>query len=142
MSERCSFTSEYIYDREDYNKLRKLFEEKGNDKYLCIAPPATWASTEYYVVHIKEGYTETRKKEKPEVHEMPIIAGKTGGLGPSSEICDEVAKVIKGVKTNFPVRFIITEDSHDGLYVLDKDADGVLSLSYIGKDTIEDNEVW
>lgn len=43
MSERSSFTSEYIYCTPDYEAIRKAANEWGNSKYLNFAPPTSWA---------------------------------------------------------------------------------------------------
>ena len=58
MSERMGFTSNYIYDIEDYKKLRKKFEEYGNSKWMCLAPEAKWGEDEV----------------------MPLIQGRLGDI--------------------------------------------------------------
>lgn len=118
MSERCAFTSEYIYNDEDYKTIRKAFENRGNDKYLCIAPPAKW----------NNGINDI---------EVTIVQGKTGALSATYEICEEIEIVLNGLKTNNPVRFFITEDSDGGLYVLNKDEDGEVTSYYVDKETIK-----
>lgn len=55
MSERASFTSEYMYNTDDYNRIRNALNWKS--KYLCIAAPAKWGN-----------------------NEMPIVQGKVGSL--------------------------------------------------------------
>lgn len=122
MSERCAFTSEYIYSDEDYKTVREAFENIGNDKYLCIAPPAKWNNGEKDI-------------------EMPIIQGKTGALSSTYEICEGVEEVLDGLKTNFRVRFFIIEDGGEGLYVLDNDVYGDVASYYVDKETIEKGEI-
>lgn len=122
MSERCAFTSEYINSDEDYKTVREAFENIGNDKYLCIAPPAKWNNREKDI-------------------EIPIIQGKTGALSATYEICEEVENVLDGLKTNNPVRFFIIEDCEEGLYVLDKDEYGDVASYYVDKETIEKGEI-
>ena len=55
MSERASFTSEYMYNTDDYNRIRNALDCKS--KHLCIAAPAKWGN-----------------------NEMPIVQGKVGSL--------------------------------------------------------------
>ena len=89
MSQRSSFTSEYIYCDEDYESIKKAAKEWGNGKYLCFAPPAKWGD-----------------------NEMPIIQGKVGELYPTGE-----ARTLREFMDTFEVKhnvtFIILPESHD-----------------------------
>lgn len=89
MSERSSFTSEYIYYTPDYEAIRKAANEWGNGKYLNFAPPASWAD-----------------------NEMPIISGKVGGLHPR-ECIFILKEFFDTFEVLYPVTFIIVRDGHD-----------------------------
>lgn len=93
MSQRSAYTSEYIYSWSDYEVLRKKAEEEGNEKYLNFAPPAKWSN----------GSQE---------FEMPIIQGKIGADGPGFEY-EVLAAFLRGVKTEYPVSFVIIPEGHD-----------------------------
>ena len=78
MSERGSFITEYIYCIKCFNEVKKIL--LANDKYLCSRIIPSW---------VREG------------EELPIIAGKIGGLYSGEEIDvfeeeyrKEIAKVI------------------------------------------------
>lgn len=107
MSERCSFTSEYIYNEEDYKKLKEVLS-RHKDKYLCTSPPAEWRTE-------KENF------------EMPIIQGKTAGTCVGDEWMS-LEDVLDGVTTEGKVRFVALTDSpklnNVSIYVLDKYPDG------------------
>ena len=81
MSERGSFTTEYIYDGEDYESIRKALDHKN--KYLCVSPPANW------------GYGEE-----------PIVSGKVGDLTMNDEWMT-VYEALDGVKTNKDVKVVV-----------------------------------
>lgn len=107
MSERCSFTSEYIYNKEDYKKLKEVLS-RHKDKYLCTAPPVEW---------------HTEKED----FEMPIIQGKVAGTCVGDEWMN-LGDVLDGVTTEEKVRFVVLADSPEqdnvSIYVLDKYPDG------------------
>lgn len=88
MSQRSSFTSEYIYCYDDYQILREKATKEANHKYLCVAPPAVWCD------------------------EMPIIQGKIGCFAPGMEYL-ELQDFLYGVKTKYPVTFLILPEGHD-----------------------------
>lgn len=89
MSERSSFTSEYIYYTPDYEAIRKAANEWGNGKSLNFAPPASWAD-----------------------NEMPIISGKVGGLHPR-ECIFILKEFFDTFEVQRPVTFIIVRDGHN-----------------------------
>lgn len=93
MSNRSSFTSEYIYSREDYKTIRKRANECGNDKYLNFAPPASWSNGK-------------------ETFEMPIISGKVGAFFRGEEV-NILREFLESFKVNNPVTFIIIPEGHD-----------------------------
>ena len=108
MSERMGFTSNYIYDIEDYKKLRKKFEEYGNSKWMCLAPEAKWGEDEV----------------------MPLIQGKLGDI--SGSVLDwSLWEILEGVETNSMVRFIVTGDTFGGVYALTKNPDGTIEENFI-----------
>lgn len=53
MSERASFTSEYMYNTDDYDRIRAALD--CNSKHLCIAPPTKWGNNEMPIVQGKVG---------------------------------------------------------------------------------------
>lgn len=114
MSERCSFTSEYMYNKHDYKKLRKIFSERNqNGKFLCIAPPVKWSNS------IEE-------------FEMPIIQGKTASMSVGEEH-EALKDILQGVETEGTVRFVILTDDSDYDTMLLKDADGNVNVFDIMK---------
>lgn len=112
MSERCSFTSQYIYDKKDYETLKKLFQAR-KDKLICTAPPSCWGGLE-----------------------MPIIQGKTIGWGKGDEY-EILMDFLSGVKTEEAVRFTIMCDSESlRLVILEKSPDGEVSFRYIEEEDL------
>lgn len=121
MSQRSSFTSEYIYCYEDYKSIKKASEEWGNGKYLCFAPPAKWDD-----------------------NEMPIIQGKVGALYPTGE-AQSMLEFMDAFEVKNKVTFIILPEGHDfnsnptSIIKLTKYPNGkVFRTDYKGID--EDNE--
>lgn len=109
MSDRCSFTSEYIYNWNDYKRLKDVFSGHQT-KYLCVAPPAEWSNGE-------------------ETFEMPIIQGKAYGSGAGDE-WEILDNMLDGLVTEDRVRFVILTDTpkegRTAMYVLDKRPDGIV----------------
>lgn len=101
MSERGSFTTEYIYNDEDYKIIREALDQKR--KYLCIAPPATWSN---------ENGT----------FEMPIVSGKVGELTSGWEY-KTLENALENVKTHNEVRVIVMCDAGD-IYLITKTPEG------------------
>lgn len=87
MSERGSFVTEYIYDEEDYLKIRKALDK--DNKYLCVSPPCYWGD----------------KK-----NELPIVSGKVGALSCDGEI-DVLADALVGITTDSSVDILVYCDS-------------------------------
>lgn len=83
MSDRVSFTSEYMYAVADYQKLRARAESWGNSKYLCFAPEAKWGE-----------------------NSMPILQGKIGVISGDAPY-DPLCEFLRGVETEYPVSFLI-----------------------------------
>lgn len=100
MSERASFTTEYIYNDEDYKIIREALDKKG--KYLCISPPATWSNED-------------------ETFEMPIVSGKVGELTEGWEY-KTIIECLKYVKTKHMIRIVVMCDCGD-IYLLCKEPD-------------------
>ena len=103
MSERSSFTSDYIYDPVTYRAVRECLEKNGGDKYLCVAQaPAYDMDGRHF--------------------ELPIISGKLGTTSPGTEwlVLDEV---LQGFVTDSPVRFVILCDS-GAIQLVTKHPDG------------------
>lgn len=88
MSQRGSFTTQYIYNDADAEIVRKALDRKS--KYLCISPPATWSNG-----------TETFR--------MPIISGKVGGLCSGDEWL-ELFEMFEDLKTEQPVAAVVMCD--------------------------------
>lgn len=101
MSERGSFTTEYIYNDEDYKIIREALDQKR--KYLCISPPATWSNGD-------------------ETFEMPIVSGKVGELTSGWEY-RTLEDALENVKTHNEVRIIVMCDSGD-IYLMTKTPEG------------------
>ena len=108
MSERGSFTTEYIYDNDDYKIVRKALDLKS--KYLCISPPATWNSG-------KEHF------------EMPIVSGKVGDLCPNCEWLTIVDK-LENVKTHNAIKIVVMCDSGN-IVLLTKTPEGEIDYQKI-----------
>ena len=140
MSERCAFTSEYIYNDEDYKTLRNAFKDR-NDKYLCVSTAAKYVSETYYEIDDESKRFIEKTKEIPDVFEMPIIQGKTAALSDDWEICSEIENVLNGIKTNDPVRFFVIRDGGKGLYVVEKNTEGEVTLYYIDEQAIKKGEL-
>lgn len=94
MSERMSFTSEYIYSPDDYKKLREVFEAHENSKYLTLAPESEWSNG-------------------VDVFKEPIIQGKLGCISefPSQWI---LYHILEGVETKERIRFVVMKDTYAG----------------------------
>ena len=120
MSERMSFTSEYIYSDEDYMSLRALFEEGGDSKYLCLAPVAKWSNG-------------------IEVFEMPIIQGKLGEMN-HIPCCWYIVDMLDGFRTKYEVKFVVINDSFGGVTIIKKSPEGKLKILSISEEQIDDEE--
>lgn len=120
MSERMSFTSEYIYSDEDYKSLRSLFEKDGDSKYLCLAPVAKWSNG-------------------IEVFEMPIIQGKLGEMN-HIPCCWYIVDMLDGFRTKHEVKFVVINDSFGGVTIIKKSPEGKLKILSISEEQIDDEE--
>lgn len=103
MSERGSFVTEYIYCDKCFAALKKLLV--SNDKYLCSRTISSWHSKPFMFLF--------NKKE-----ELPIIAGKVGGLYSGEELNTfefelnpKIAKVIC-----HPVRIAVLAESGEQIF--------------------------
>ena len=114
MSERMGFTSNYIYNDEDYKKLRKKFEDYGNSKWMCLAPEAKWGKDEV----------------------MPIIQGKLGDMS-DCPLDWSLWEILEGVETNSTVRFVVTGDTFGGIYVFTKESNGVMYENFIPEEEFQ-----
>ena len=103
MSERGSFTTEYIYNDSDYEIVRQCLE-KNRNKYLCCSPPAYWTRGDNTFL-------------------MPIVSGKVGGMSPSFDETENVAQRLDGIKTEETIRVVVMCDSGD-VFLLVKTPDG------------------
>jgi len=108
MSERSSFTSEYIYNSVDYSIVYEALKAAGpiDDKYFCLAPQATWGD-----------------------FKMPIIQGKIGELAANSEWI-ELHKRLAGVETTESVRFVIICDGGE-IHLITKNANGSIKMDVL-----------
>lgn len=89
MSERGSFTTQYIYNPNDYEIVRKALDTKS--KYRCIGSPATWSNGK-------------------ETFAMPIVSGKVGGMDGGDE-WEEVYDAFYELKTEEPVSAVVMCDN-------------------------------
>lgn len=87
MSERGSFVTQYIYDNNDYLKIRKALDK--NSKYLCVSPPCYYGD---------------------KTNELPIVSGKVGSLSCDGEI-DVLTGALDGITTDFSVDILVYCDS-------------------------------
>lgn len=121
MSDRCGFTSEYIYNRDDYKKIREAFEKEGNDRYFCIAPACGY-DTEKEVMRINLNTHETtiNQYDNGKEHiEIPIVQGHIKGTG--QWYCIEtIIDILNELELESDVRFIIIFDYTD-ICVIDKE---------------------
>jgi hypothetical protein len=94
MSERGSFITEYIYCDKCFEACKEVL--CGNDKYLL-----------------------TRQ-----IAELPIIAGKIGGMYPNEEIVDMedeyIPKIQEKMCPEHKIRIAIMAEQGQSLYVFDK----------------------
>ena len=118
MSERMSFTSEYIYCDEDYKTLRALFEKDGDSKYLCLAPVAKWTNGK-------------------EVFEMPIIQGKINEMNWIPCTWDIIRYKLDGFKTEYEVKFVVINDSFGGVTIIKKSPEGIVKVLSVSEEQIE-----
>jgi len=109
MSERGSFTTQYIYNIEDYKTVRKALD--GDDRFLCVSPPATWSNGEM-------------------TFEMPIVSGKVGEMAEGME-WTTIEEALRGVKTNEKVSIVIICDS-GSIFLLAKKPNGNIRIKYLG----------
>ena len=109
MSERGSFTTQYIYNDTDYERIRKALDWK--DKYLCVSPPATWSNG---------------KQE----FEMPIVSGKVGGLADNLEWMT-IENALMGVETYAKVNVVVMCDGGN-IILVTKDPDGKTYTRWLG----------
>ena len=101
MSERGSFTTQYIYNDADYKIVRAALDRK--QKYCCIGSPATWSNGET-------------------IFEMPIVSGKVGGMAGGDE-WEEVWDAFYGLKTETPISAVVMCDNGQ-MVVVGKTPDG------------------
>lgn len=106
MSERASFTSQYIENRNDYSTLLEFFEKEGNSKYLCVAPPASWT-----------------REHDGEVFEQPVIQGHIKSFAAQLEWLN-FYKIIKGLVTEEDVVFVIISEDVTQITEIVKKANG------------------
>ena len=112
MSERGSFTSEYIYDLEDYATIRAAITNAG----IRLAPPAMNGD-----------------------YEIPIVQGKVEGMTPDLEWLDLVESVI-GVKTNGNIRFVVLSEC-GAVQLVEKEPDGGARTASLVEDVEEEREI-
>lgn len=93
MSERGSFTTEYIYNESDYKIIRKALDK--NSKYLCVSPPAYWGDSK---------------------NELPIVSGKVGSLNFGLE-WSMIAFALVGVETEHDIKIVVMQDAGNILLI-------------------------
>lgn len=118
MSERGSFTTEYIYRDSDYEIIRSCFE-KDRNKYLCCAPPAYW-------------------QDGDEIYYMKIVSGKVGGMYPSDE-CNIIVDCLEFVKTETTIKVVVMCDSGD-IFLITKSPDGEVDSELLTVQQSNDEE--
>ena len=120
MSERCSFTSEYIYNNGDYKKIREAFEAQGNGRYFCVAPACGYDTIDDVREININTHEAVSKDDKGSYHiELPIIQGRVRGLGKWD--CIEIIKeILDELELESEIRFIIVFEYNE-ICVIDKD---------------------
>jgi len=107
MSERGSFVTEYIYCPKCFEAAKGVL--LARDKYLCSIAIPHW--------------DEFSRNEGPE---LPIIAGKIGGLGEGEELITfefDINEKLSEVLCH-PMRIAVLADSDERFFiVVPKDAD-------------------
>ena len=93
MSERSSFVTEYVYCNSCFAELKNVLI--CNDKYLCTHVLPSW-----------EG----------DNRELPIIAGKIGGLGPGDDYI-YMKEIIDSLDLCHPVRFAFLGDDGTSVFL-------------------------
>ena len=115
MSERGSFTTQYIYNWDDYQTIRNVLDQR--DKYLCVSPPAYWSNGSQYF-------------------EMPIVSGKVGETGSNMEWMT-IEHELEGVKTNKEVKVVVMCDA-GSIILVTKKPNGDVDLGVLEKS----KEIW
>ena len=111
MSERSSFTSEYIYDPVTYRLVRQRLEENGGGKYLCLAPAPSYDMGGHHF-------------------ELPIISGKIGTMSMNSEWL-ELEDILHGLVTESRARFVIMCDG-GAIQLVTKSPNGEVFMEALG----------
>lgn len=106
MSERGSFTTQYMYNGRDYEIIRKVLDK--DSKYLCVSPPAYWGNKD---------------------NELPIVSGKVGEISCGMEWLT-IASALFEVQTEEDVNIVIMEDIGD-ILLLTKSSEGNISVKQL-----------
>jgi len=109
MSERASFTTQYIYDIDDYKTIREALDQK--QKYLCVSPPATWSNGDM-------------------TFEMPIVSGKVGESSANMEWLT-IEEALEGIETVEKVNIVVMCDG-GSIILLTKEPNGKINTAYLG----------
>lgn len=104
MSFRGSFTSEYIYDEDDYIKIRNILESKGQNSALCVAPPPSYGT-----------------------NVLRIISGKCASCVVDMEY-EVLEDLLQGIETNDPITFIVICDNGLPIIKLIKNEEGNVEI--------------
>ena len=106
MSERGSFTTNYIYSGEDYRKVREALE-RDNGKFCAVAPPVVLEYDEQTV-------------------EAPIVQGKVGALYRKGEI-EEISDRLDGLRTKEKITVVVICDC-GSIEIIEKDPGGDVEI--------------
>ena len=109
MSERASFTTQYIYDINDYKTIREALDQKH--KYLCISPPATWSNGDM-------------------TFEMPIVSGKVGESSANMEWLT-IEEALEGIETVEKVNIVVMCDG-GSIVLVTKEPNGTTHHKWLG----------
>ena len=95
MSERGSFVTEYVYCRRCFDVARGVLLRR--EKYLCSVVVPSW---------------------EPGGGELPIIAGKIGGLGPGDDLTGFLDDVLPELAQGLchPLRIAILAESGNAIH--------------------------
>lgn len=97
MSERGSFVTEYIYCEKCFEAAKAVLTSR--EKYLCTATLPSWLDDE---------------------KELPIIAGKVGGLYPGEEIHIFAFKFVEELELRIchPLRIAVLAESGEKIFTV------------------------
>lgn len=104
MSERGSFVTEYLYCEQCFKAAKKVLS--GSDKYFTGIAIPSW-------------------NQDSDVQELPIIAGKIGGLYPGEELDTFKAKLVPALAEVIchPLRIAVIAEQGEKIFTINPKQD-------------------